>query len=594
MELKERSKLKEEVKWTWRPVFADVSSWETAYAQAKQAVNAAGRAAGTLGRSAGSLKAGLDAVYDALEKVQRVYLYASLLKSGDNGDSRYQEMFARAMNLYVSLSAATAFVDPEILSIPEQTLEAYLSGGLLKDYRHILGDITRSRAHTLGEREELLLAKLGDAAQIPDDCFTMLESVDMRFPEVRDENGASRQLTHGSFAAFRESASPEVRRQSFEKYFGEFQKYINTWAAMYGGSVKLDSYFAEVRGFESPCQRALFSSNVPVFVYDGLVSSVRRGIPLMERYLRLRRRCLGLEELNAYDLYCPIVEDVQWKMGVEEAKALVRQAAAPLGGEYARLLDRAFSERWMDLYENKGKTTGAFSCGVYGVHPYVLLNFSGRLDDAFTMAHELGHAMHSYLSDAHQNFANHDYRILAAEVASTVNEVLLTKYLLKQETDQKRRAYLLNHFLEGFRTTVFRQTLFAEFEREAHDLYQRGQALTAQSLSALYHRLNAEYYPGVKAHPLQDIEWARIPHFYNAFYVYQYATGFCSAVAIAGRILETGDAGDYLRFLTTGGSMYPLDELRIAGVDLTKPDTVDHALEVFGKTLEELEALLGR
>lgn len=358
MELKERSKLKEEVKWDLRPVFADVSSWETAYAQAKQAVNAAGRAAGTLGRSAGSLKAGLDAVYDALEKVQRVYLYASLLKSGDNGDSRYQEMFARAMNLYVSLSAATAFVDPEILSIPEQTLEAYLSGGLLKDYRHILGDITRSRAHTLGEREELLLAKLGDAAQIPDDCFTMLESVDMRFPEVRDENGASRQLTHGSFAAFRESASPEVRRQSFEKYFGEFQKYINTWAAMYGGSVKLDSYFAEVRGFESPCQRALFSSNVPVFVYDGLVSSVRRGIPLMERYLRLRRRCLGLEELNAYDLYCPIVEDVQWKMGVEEAKALVRQAAAPLGGEYARLLDRAFSERWMDLYENKGKTTG--------------------------------------------------------------------------------------------------------------------------------------------------------------------------------------------------------------------------------------------
>jgi oligoendopeptidase F len=312
----------------------------------------------------------------------------------------------------------------------------------------------------------------------------------------------------------------------------------------------------------------------------------------MERYLKLRKKLLGLDELNMYDLYCPIVDDVKWEISLEESKELVKKATAPLGKDYRKLLDRAFQERWMDIYENKGKTTGAFSCGVYGVHPYVLLNFSNRLDDAFTMAHELGHSMHSFLSDANQDFANHDYSIMVAEVASTVNEVLLTGYLLKNESNKKRRAYVLNHFLEGFRTTVFRQTLFAEFEREAHEMYQRGDALTAESLSKVYHRLNEEYYAGVKINSLQDYEWARIPHFYNAFYVYQYATGFCSAVTIANNILKTGDASKYLKFLTTGGSMYPIDELKIVGVDLTKPDTVANALKVFEETLNEFEKLM--
>ena len=293
-----------------------------------------------------------------------------------------------------------------------------------------------------------------------------------------------------------------------------------------------------------------------------------------------------------YDLYCPMVEDIDLHLDFEQAKELVLQATAPLGEEYHGLLLRAFSERWIDVYENKGKTTGAFSCGVYGVHPYVLMNFAGTLEDAFTLAHELGHSMHSYFSDCAQDYANHDYRILVAEVASTVNEVLLTRYLLGVEKDPKRRAYLLNHFLEGFRTTVYRQTLFAEFERKAHEQQQRGEPLTAESLSALYRQLNDLYYAGAVNNALQDVEWARIPHFYNAFYVYQYATGFCSAVAIADRILTTGDASDYLRFLTTGGSMYPIDELKIAGVDLTEPETVEHALGVFQSSLDELEGLL--
>ncbi|MEA4814803.1 MAG: oligoendopeptidase F [Oscillospiraceae bacterium] len=592
MGLKGRNEIDQKYKWDLSPVFASRKEWEKACSEAEAEVRDIENVRGTLGNSAEALKAGLDSVYSALKKVERVYLYASLLKNSDNSDDDYQVMTAKATLIYVSMETAAAFIDPEILAIPEDTLSSWLSGGMLDGYRHIIEDTDRQRAHTLDTRGETMLAKLSDAAQTPDNCFTMLESVDMAFPEITDEKGNSAALTHGNFAAWRESPDRRVRREAFEKYFGEFKKYINTWAAMYAGSIKLDCYFADVRGFSGACERSLFSGNVPLSVYDSLADAVHGALPTMRRYLDLRKKLLGIDELHMYDLYCPIVENVEWPMTLDGAKELVRGATAPLGGEYVKLLERAFSERWMDIYENKGKTTGAFSCGVYGVHPYVLLNFSGRLDDAFTMAHELGHSMHSYFSDTNQDFANHDYRIMVAEVASTVNEVLLTKYLLKTQTDKKRRAYVLNHFLEGFRTTVFRQTLFAEFERRAHEMYEKGEALTADSLSKLYRELNVLYYAGAEVDALQDYEWSRIPHFYEAFYVYQYATGFCSAVAIADHIVKTGDASDYLKFLTTGGSMYPLDELKIAGVDLTKPETVAHALRVFDETLDMFEKLV--
>lgn len=434
---------------------------------------------------------------------------------------------------------------------------------------------------------------LSDAAGGTSDAFKMLESVDMTFPEIKDGNGETVTLTHGNFGVFRESGDARVRKESFEAYFGEFKRYINTFAAMYAGSVKMDNYYTRVRGYGSTCERALFADNAPVSVYDKLIEAVHSGLPTMRRYLELRRRVLGLKELNMYDLYCPIVADVDMKIPYADAQKLVKEATKPLGEEYGKLLDRAFSERWIDVYENKGKTTGAYSCGVYGVHPYVLLNYSDKLDDAFTLAHELGHSMHSWFSDTTQDFANHDYRIMVAEVASTVNEVLLSKYLLKTETDPKKRAYILNHFLEGFRTTVFRQTLFAEFERQAHDAEMNGTPLTAEVLNGIYRKLNELYYEGAVINELQDIEWARIPHFYNAFYVYQYATGFSSAVAIADRILNHNGAADYLRFLSTGGSDYPLEELKIAGVDLTKPDAVAGALKEFDNALTELENLLG-
>ena len=592
MALKKRNEMDPKFQWKLSDIFADQNAWEAEYEKAQAEIPNIEALAGTLKTSKESLKAGLDRIYAVIEPVSLIYIYAMLCKSGDNGDPEAQKLDGRATNLYVALSAALSFMDPEILSIPEETLNEWIQDPMLAEYRHILEDTARSRAHTLPEAQEKMLSLLSDAAGTPDNAFTMLESVDMTFPDFEGENGEMLPLSHGTYGLYRESKNRQIRKNSFEVYHGEFKRYINTLTATYSGAVKLDDYFAKVRGYDSPLHKSLFANNVPVSVYDALVEAIHGGLSTMEKYLQLRKKVLGLEELHMYDLYCPMVEDVEYHISFEDAKVLVKKALAPLGEKYAGLLDKAYSEQWMDVYENKGKTTGAFSCGVHGVHPYVLLNYTDSLEDAFTMAHELGHAMHSYLSSEKNSFANHDYQILVAEVASTVNEVLLTKYLLANETDKKRRAYLLNHLLESFRTTVFRQTLFAEFEREAHEMYAAGQPLTAQALSQKYHELNALYYRGAVVDELMDVEWARIPHFYSAYYVYQYATGFCSAVAIADHILTTGDPSDYLRFLSTGGSDYPLEELKIAGVDLTKPQVVAQALKVFDETLTELTELL--
>ncbi|MBO5295622.1 MAG: oligoendopeptidase F [Clostridia bacterium] len=592
MALKQRNEIEEQYTWDFTDIFASDKAWEQAYTEAESLIDTIAEVKGTLGDSAESMKAGLDRIFAASRAMELVYLYSMLRKNVDNGEPKYQAMQGRAVNLTVKFSTACAFLDPEILAIDGERLATMIKDPALATYRHLLEDTDRSRAYTKDAQSEMMLAMLSDAASTASDCFDMLESVDMTFPTITDENGETVTLTHGNFGVFRESGDQRVRRESFEQYFGEFKKYINTFAAMYAGNVKMDNYFTQVRGYASSCEKALFADNVPVSVYDKLVEAVHKGLPTMRRYLELRRRVLGLDELNMYDLYCPMVKDVEMTVTFDEAKELVKKATMPLGEEYQKLLDRAFTERWIDVYENKGKTTGAYACGVFGVHPYVLLNYTDTLDDAYTLAHELGHAMHSYFSDTTQDFPNHDYRIMVAEVASTVNEVLLTRYLLSTETDPARRAYILNHFLEGFRTTVFRQTLFAEFEREAHDLQLSGTPLTAETLNGIYRKLNELYYEGAVINELQDIEWARIPHFYNAFYVYKYATGFCSAVSIAKKILEENGAADYLRFLSTGGSDYPLEELKIAGVDLTKPDTVASALAEFDSALTELEGLL--
>ena len=592
MEVKARKEMDPAYQWDFSHIFPTREAWEEAYAEAGKAVEAIAAVPGTLSASPEALKKGLETVYAAGQKVELVYLYAMLHKNSDNGDAEYQTMEGRAIQLYMSFQMGIAFLEPELLAMDQEKLHEWIELPEMALYHHVAEDMIRGAAHVLTAEQEAMLAQLGDAAGTPRDTFDMLESVDMTFPPIHDEEGNEVPLTHGSYGVYLHSRKPEVRKEAYETYFKEFKKYIHTWTAMYAGSVKFDTFYSRVRHYDSACEAALFGSNVPVSVYDSLVEAIHGGLPTMKRYLALRKKVLGLESLGMYDLYCPMVDEVEFKMPFADGMELVKKATAPLGARYLELLEMAENNHWMDVYENKGKTTGAFSCGVHGVHPYVLLNYTDTLEDAYTLAHELGHAMHSYLSSEAQDYVNHDYRILVAEVASTVNEVLLTKYLLSVETDPKRRAFILNHFLEGFRTTVFRQTLFAEFERKAHDAYAAGQPLTAELLNKIYRDLNLQYYEGADVGELHDIEWARIPHFYNAFYVYQYATGFCSAVAIADDIIKTGDPSRYLKFLTTGGSDYPLEELKIAGVDLTKPDTVANALRVFDETLTELEALL--
>ena len=578
--------------WDLTPLFPDTAGWETAMQEAEAAIAALGSIPGTLGTSKEAFKAGLDAIYAAMQKAETPCIYAFLKKTEDGSVPENQAMDARADSLFVKLNAAISFLNPEILAIPAETLTAWMADDALATYRHTVDDIVRMRKHTLSAEREQMLALLGDAAGTPKSAYEMLTDVDLQFPMVRNDAGEEVRLTGGTFPIYRESRKRSVREGAFRAMFGTYRQFGDAIAALYGGSVKFDTYFANQRGYASACEAALDGGNVPVSVYDSLISAVHESLPSMRKYLELRRRALKLDKIDVFDLYVPIVDDVDYPMTYEEAQALVRKAVEPLGEEYGKMIDRALSERWVDVYENDGKQGGAFSCGVFGAHPYVLLNFAGTLNDAFTLAHELGHSMHSWFSDTTQDYVNHDYRIMVAEVASTVNEVLLTKYLLKTETDPKRRAYILNHFLESFRTTIYRQTLFAEFERKAHELYAAGQPLTASALNQVYHDLEATYYDGIGIDPDIDPEWSYIPHFYRQFYVYQYATGFSSAVAIAEHILTTGDASGYLRFLTTGGSDYPLEELKIAGVDLTKPDAVRSALRVFDETVDELASVL--
>lgn len=587
-----RSEMDPRFQWDFTHIYPDKAHWEAAMTEAEKAVEALSALPGTLGQSKDALKKGLEQLADASQKVEIPYIYAMLHRAADGSEPAYQEMEARGMSLAVKANAATSFLDPEILAIPKEQLDAWMAQEDMAVYRHMVEDISRGRAHTLSADKEKMLAMLGEAADTPSSAYEMLTNVNMVFPKIHNEAGEEVQLTSGNFGVYRESRSRAVREEAFRAMFGTYRKYGDTFAALYGGQIKFDTFFANVRGYGSSIEAYLDGGNVPVSVYDSLIEAVHESLPAMKEYLALRKKALKLDKLDIFDLYVPMVEDVDYPVPFENVKELVKNATKPLGEEYQQLLDRAFAENWMDVYENQGKRGGAFSCGVYGVHPYVLLNYTDTLDDAFTVAHELGHSMHSFFSSRAQEFVNHSYRIMVVEVASTVNEVLMTMYLLKTETDKKRRAYILNHFLEGFRTTLFRQTLFAEFERKAHELHAAGTPLTSQTLNKIYHDLVALYYEGAEIDEEIDTEWSFIPHFYTPFYVYQYATGFSSAVAIARHILETGDASEYLRFLSTGGSDYPLNELKIAGIDLTKPDTVKSALEVFANTVKEFEALL--
>lgn len=590
--MKKRNEIPAELKWDFTHIFKTSEDWEKAYIECEKAIPSLAEIKGTLSLSAESLFTAYEKLYGFYEKFDPVADYAFLAKAVDGGDTAALAMCDRVNMLSVKAGSATAFFDPELMEIPEEKLAEFMKYEPLKKYAHIIENATRLRDHVLDEKSEALVAKIGKISVTPSDAYDMLTNVEMELPEISGSEGKKLELTRGNFGVMRESGDRALREAAFEGMFGTYGKYVNTITCLYSGSVKQDNLLAEVRGYKSAREATLSLSNVPEKVYDALIEAIHESIPSMSKYLKLRKKALGLEKLDVYDLYTPIVDDIEYPMPYQDACELVLKAVAPLGEEYQNVIRRAYRENWIDVYETPGKEAGAFSAGIYGIHPFVKLNYADSLDDAFTLAHELGHAMHSYLSSEKQDYANHNYRILVAEVASTCNEVLLTKYLLKTETDKKRRAYILNHFLEGFRTTVFRQTLFAEFEHKAHELEAKGTPINAECLNKVYADLVNMYYPEAEFCDTLKYEWSFIPHFYSAYYVYQYATGFSSAVAIASRILETGDASDYIRFLSTGGSDYPLNELKIAGIDLCSPNVVKSAMKVFDETIDELDALI--
>ncbi len=592
--MKKRSEIPAKYQWDFTHLFADREAWEKEYAACEAMLPTLAALKGTLGKSAQSLYEAYETIYALEERFSKVAVYAHYAKVLDGGDPAGLEMTDKIRRLGVKFGMTMAFAEPELMAIPEETLASFMEyEPLKKKYGHIIEDATRLRAHVLDEKSEGMMAQFSKITGTMSDVYNMFTNVEMELPKVVDEAGNEAELTAGNFGVYRESTSKTVRDTAFKAMFGTYGKYINTFATVYGGNVKKDNLLASLRGYGSAREASLAGSNVPEAVYDALITAIHEAIPTMSKYLKLRKKVMGVEEIDVFDLYTPMVADVDYPMPYEDACELVYNAVAPLGEEYQKVIRRAYEERWIDVYETPGKESGAFSSGVYGVHPFVKLNYTDTLDDAFTLAHELGHAMHSYLSSEKQDFANHSYHLLVAEVASTCNEVLLTKYLLSVETDPARRAYILNHFLEGFRTTVFRQTLFAEFEHKAHVMEAEGKPLTAPALSKMYANLEKTYYCEAKFRDEIQYEWSYIPHFYRAYYVYQYATGFSSAVAIATGILESGDPSAYLEFLSAGGSDYPINELKIAGVDLTSPEVVKNAMKVFDETIDELAELLG-
>ncbi|MBQ6425265.1 MAG: oligoendopeptidase F [Clostridia bacterium] len=590
---KTRKEIDPKYQWKLEDIFDSDESWEKEFGEAGKLTEQIGSFRGNLGSSSDRLYEALSLASDLSLKAERLFVYAHMRKDEDNGNTKYQGMTDRAMQIMVEMGAESSYFEPEMLAIPEDLLAEWSREERFARFRTRIADLNRKRAHVLSSGEERILAMAEDPLTGPENSFTMLSDVDLKFGTVTDGEGNEVQLTHGTYGLLIMDPDRNVRREAYEKLYAAYGSVKNTIAAMYTASVKADVFRARARGYDGALEEALFANNVPVSVYEQLIEAVHEKLPALRKYMEIRKRCLGVDRLEMYDLYTPLVPECNIPMEFEEARDIVKKALAPLGTHYAELLDKAFAEGWIDIYENEGKTSGAYSWGVYGVHPYVLLNHQNDLSHASTLAHELGHAMHSYHSNAAQPYETSEYATMVAEVASTVNEMLLKRYYLARETDPRKRAYILNELLEDVRTTCFRQTMFAEFEMKAHRMAEAGEALTVDSLSDLYRSLNELYYPDVHVDDNIALEWMRIPHFYHAFYVYQYATGICTAIALSNAILEKGETDRYIAFLSSGGSDYPVNLLKEAGVDLTKKESILSALDEFESRVEELNSLLG-
>ncbi|SUA97484.1 oligoendopeptidase F [Paenibacillus thiaminolyticus] len=592
-QLMKRSEVPQEHRWKLQDLFGSRAEWDKEYELVLQLVEKMKQYHGKLNEAA-ALKACFELEDDISLHTERLYVYANMSHHEDTADPVYQALSEKAKQLSVKVSEALSFITPEVLSLSDEELDRLIADPSLSAYRFTLVEMKRQKAHVLSKGEEALLAQVGNMSKAPETIYSMLNNADMKFPKIKNEKGEEVELTHGRYVQFLESRNSDVRRAAFEGVYSTYRKQRNTIAATLSANVTKNLFYARARKYPSALEMYLFGDNIPKEVYTNLINTIHKHLPLMHRYMKLRKQLLQVDELHMYDLFAPVVEEFDMDITFDEAKKIVKESLKPLGENYLAALQEGFDSSWIDVYENEGKRTGAYSWGAYGTHPYVLLNHKDNLNSMFTLTHEMGHALHSYYSDNNLPYRDAQYTIFLAEVASTLNEALLMDYMLKKTNDKKEKMYLLAYYIDQFRTTVFRQTMFAEFELLIHEHAEKGEALTPQLLCEIYYDLNKKYY-GDDMVVDQDIEmeWARIPHFYTSFYVYKYATGFSAAQSFAKQILDEGQPAvdRYLGFLKSGGSDYSINILQKAGVDMSAPTPIEEGMSLLESLIEEMEKM---
>ena len=592
----ERKDLPQELKWDLESMYKDVGEWEKDYNKAKEMAKNFDSHKGEAVSSSENLYNTLKDKDELYRLASNLYSYTHMKLDEDTRDGKSQALSDKGLSLYIEVEEKTSFLVPEILTLDLNILEKYYEEKPeLKLYKKYIDNILRQKSHVLSAREESILAQVGEIGSAPEKIYSMLSDADLKFPVIKDEDGKDVEITHGNFIPLMESKNRDVRKNAFEALYNTYEGFKNTFAAALSGDLKKNIFNANIRNYKSSREASLDTNNIPLSVYDNLINSVHNNLDSMYKYMEIRKRALEVEELHMYDLYTPIVKDVDFKIPYKEGVELVKKALVPLGEEYMDVVEEGFSSRWIDVYENRGKRSGAYSSGSYDSKPFILLNYHDTLDNVFTTAHEMGHSIHSYFTRKNQPFVYGNYSIFVAEVASTANESLLMDYMLKNVVDKNERLYLLNHYLESFRTTVFRQTMFAEFEKIINEHLEKGESLTADYLCEEYKKLNELYYgPSVVVDDEIAIEWARIPHFYYNYYVFQYATGYSAAVALSQKVLEEGkeSVDKYLNFLKSGSSDYPLNVLKLAGVDMTTEEPVNNAMKLFSKLVDEMDKLI--
>lgn len=596
MEVKDRKDIDVKDTWNLESIYANNELWEEDYAALEKDAAEFAKLKGAIEADVSKIPAVLDAYYGLHRRLSKLSVYARMRFDQDTTDSTYQTMSAKIGSLGVKIGAASAFVEPEILSYSKEQLEAAeKENERTAYYGRKIEEMLRGQEHTLDAEKEELLAAAGDMAEALDDIFSVLMNADMKYPDIVLEDGTHLPLTNSTYISYMESPDRAVREGAFKTLYGQIASLKNTFAAIYRGNLKQAKFYAQSRKYSSARAMYLADSNVPESVYDNLLSAVHEALPMMYRYVAVRKKVLGVDKLHMYDVYTPIVAAQNQTYEFEQAKQMVFEALKPMGEDYLSHAREGLENRWIDIYPNKGKKGGAYSWGCYDSQPFILLNYTKNLDSVFTLIHEMGHSIHSYYSRTTQDYAYSDYKIFVAEVASTCNECLLMHDLLEKTTDKEQRKYLLNHYLDSFKGTLFRQTMFAEFEKNAHDYCAQGKPLTAEALSQMYLELNQKYFgPDMEKDEEIAYEWMRIPHFYTPFYVYQYATGYSAAVALSAKILKEGKPAvdAYMSFLKGGESKDPIDLLKMAGVDMTTEKPVADALALFGELVTELETLV--